>query len=239
MNSTFSRLEKSIDTTWDPECLRYVVRKAMRFRLSFDVNCGQNHGVALEQTYPLIDFHSVALAVGVDLEKALNGLRELYADVDARNAQNTRDLNLPCHSGCDACCHESVFLTPLEFYGAWDWVQTNVEERRRIQMIEEGLAVYERNQQLIVQLNRLPQDGEPSHDELAGNSNFDAHCSKPMGDAVSTPCVSYWVGYSVAASTVQGGVYGCHLVGATCLESWSRFYRRKEPQSGSKIYLYA
>ena len=70
-----------------------------------------------------IDLDALAQAEGVDLRAALARLKSIYADVDERNGRNTRDLAMPCGRGCDGCCHESVFLTPLEFYGAWDLLQ--------------------------------------------------------------------------------------------------------------------
>lgn len=170
--------------------------------------------MAQSTTYPRIDFHDVAQQVGVDLEKALDGLRALYADIDARNALNTKGLNLPCHSGCDACCHESVFLTPLEFYGVWDWVQKNVDDESRAQMIDQGLAVYGANSELIVQLNEPEQADGPSHDVLAKQLKFrcpmlglDGRCSVyPMRELLAR-----LFGCSFNAA---GGVYGCDLVGS-------------------------
>ena len=173
----------------------------------------QNKDVAQPTTYPLINFHEVAQQVGVDLEKALEGLRALYADVDARNAQNTRDLNLPCHSGCDACCHESVFLTPLEFYGAWDWVQKNVDEAKRTQMIQEGLAIYETNADLIVQLNEPEQPGQPSHNQLAKQLKFRCPMLGAAGKCSIYPMRELLARLFGCSFNSAGGVYGCHLVG--------------------------
>jgi hypothetical protein len=170
--------------------------------------------VAQSPTYPIIDFHTVAEQVGVDLEKALEGLRELYADVDKRNSENTRDLNLPCHSGCDACCHESVFLTPLEFYGAWDWVQKNVPENERALMIERGLEIYADNETTIVELNQPVKPGGPSHDALAKTLKFRCPLLGTDGRCGVYPMRELLARLFGCSFNSAGGVYGCHLVGS-------------------------
>ena len=170
--------------------------------------------MAEQTTYPIVDFHSVAEQVGVDLENALEQLRELYADVDRRNAANTRDLNLPCQSGCDACCHESVFLTPLEFYGAWDWVQKNVDESRRTRMIQDGLKIYAENAELIQRLNEPPQPGGPSHDELAKGLKFRCPLLELDGRCGVYPMRELLARLFGCSFNSAGGVYGCHLVGS-------------------------
>lgn len=170
--------------------------------------------MAQSPTYPLVDFHAVAEQVGVDLEKALEGLRELYADIDQRNSQNTRDLNLPCHSGCDACCHESVFLTPLEFYGAWDWVQKNVPENERTLMIERGLEIYADNETTIVELNQPVKPGEPSHGALAKTLKFRCPLLGTDGRCGVYPMRELLARLFGCSFNSAGGVYGCHLVGS-------------------------
>ncbi|MBT6178866.1 MAG: hypothetical protein HOI23_16605 [Deltaproteobacteria bacterium] len=169
--------------------------------------------MAQSPAYPLIDFHSVAEQVGVDLETALAGLRALYADIDKRNAQNTAGLNLPCHSGCDACCHESVFLTPLEFYGAWDWVQKNVPENERTLMIEQGLEIYAENETTIVELNQPAKPGGPSHDALAKTLKFRCPLLRSDGLCGVYPMRELLARLFGCSFNSDGGVYGCHLVG--------------------------
>ena len=113
-----------------------------------------------DSVYPIVDFRAVASQVGVNLDEAFEALDAIYDDVDARNQANTRLLDLPCHRGCDACCHESVFLTPLEFYRVWDWVQVNVDAQARTVMIERALEAYAENQVNPPQRVRRPIRGE-------------------------------------------------------------------------------
>jgi Fe-S-cluster containining protein len=41
-------------------------------------------------------------------------MRSLYAELDVSISSQAAGLELPCRAGCDACCHESVFLSAPE-----------------------------------------------------------------------------------------------------------------------------
>ena len=56
------------------------------------------------------------------LQSGFTALAQLYRELDQALQRTTETLDLPCKAGCDACCHQSVFLTPLEFLAAWDWL---------------------------------------------------------------------------------------------------------------------
>ena len=164
--------------------------------------------------YPIVDFHAVASQVGVDLDEAFGRLDALHADVDARNAVNTSNLALPCKRGCSDCCHESVFLTPLEFYRIWDWAQANLTDALRAQIIDDGLAVYDMHRDLIEALNRPAEEGAPSHNVLAAQLKFRCPILSRDG-ACSVYPVRELLGRLFGSSfNSDGGIYGCHLVGA-------------------------
>ena len=163
--------------------------------------------------YPIIDFHEVASQVGVNLEDAFDRLDALYEDIDARNRANTAGLELPCHQGCDACCHESVFLTPLEFYRVWDWVQHNVAPEQRAEMIERGLAVYDDNRDLIDALNSPPEPGGEGHDSLARKLKYRCPLLGSDGGCSVYPVRELLARLFGSSFNPDGGVYGCHLVG--------------------------
>ncbi len=95
------------------------------------------------------DLHALAAAKGVNLATALDRLRTLYAETDARNARNTAGMTLPCHSGCSSCCEEMVFLTPLEFYGAWDLLQRTATADVLEEAIVVGLDLYQEHRERI------------------------------------------------------------------------------------------
>ena len=161
-----------------------------------------------------IDLFERAKSEGIDLQSALDDLFELYAEVDRRNEANTKDLDLPCKSGCSDCCEESVFMTPLEFYGAWNHLQNTCDDETFCKIVDEGLAIYEEKRALIEAFERPPPEGESDHVSIHMQLQF--RCPL-LSDAGS--CRVYeareMLGRLFGCSfNSQGGVYGCHLVGA-------------------------
>ena len=165
------------------------------------------------ERFPPIDLHALAAQEGVELEPALEELRAIYADVDARNEVNTKSLDLPCHRGCDACCHESVFLTPLEFFGAWDWIQQNLEANERERIIEKGLALYAENQAVIEALSGPVPEGESDHFKLAAQLRYRCPILGEDGGCRVYPMRELLARLFGCSFNAEGGVYGCHLVG--------------------------
>lgn len=160
-----------------------------------------------------VDLDALAHAAGVDLRAALRRLEALYRDIDERNERNTRGLDLPCTRGCDSCCHDSVFLTPLEFYGAWDHLQRVYDDETLEYVIEEGLRLYELHREVIDAFDQAPPDGEVDHTTLARKLSF--RCPL-LGEAGA--CLVYPMRESLArlfgcSFNDDGGIYGCHLVG--------------------------
>lgn len=59
-----------------------------------------------------------ALDLGETAAPLLLGLHAFYAEIDADIGARAAPTALPCAQGCDACCHESVFVSAPEFLGA-------------------------------------------------------------------------------------------------------------------------
>lgn len=57
---------------------------------------------------------SEALGLGRDPSLILRPLEHLYRALDQDLAARAAGRDLPCHQGCDACCHEAVFLSAPE-----------------------------------------------------------------------------------------------------------------------------
>ena len=150
--------------------------------------------------------------MGLDLTAASNDLRAFYAEVDARLSQRTADLDLPCHRGCDMCCHESVFLTPLEFFYMWDWVQTHLDDATRADMVRRGLALYAAHRDRIEALQAPPPDGARDHLAIAQHIKFTCPMLGPGGACRVYPVRELYA--RLFGSTFFDGeaVYGCHLV---------------------------
>lgn len=165
-------------------------------------------------TYPVIDFEAYAAALGVDLPAAFSRLQALYADVDARNRLNTKDLDLPCHRGCDMCCHESVFLTPLEFFYAWAWAQQNLDAPTRTAMITAGLYIYKQYQSIIDGFLQAPPEGAADHLGTAKLLRFRCPMLSNTGECRIYPARELFARLFGCSFYDAESVYGCGLVSA-------------------------
>lgn len=58
---------------------------------------------------------SRALGLGDSPRQTTRLVRDVYREIDAEVTAGARGLSLPCRMGCDACCHEAVFLSGPEF----------------------------------------------------------------------------------------------------------------------------
>jgi hypothetical protein len=153
---------------------------------------------------PRIDLRAAAGALGADLDQSFALLAALYAHVDARNQINTAGLDLPCHRGCSACCHESVFLTPLEFFYAWDFVQRELDDSTRSTIVGRALALFHAHKQTI---ERVQQDG-------AMALRFDCPLLGDDGACRVYAARELYARLFGCSLHTAGGIYGCHMVGA-------------------------
>jgi hypothetical protein len=160
-----------------------------------------------------LDFDALARAQGVDLDDAFAGLLGLYVEVDRRNAANTGGLELPCARGCDACCHESVFLTPLELYAAWEWLQEHYDPPARLRVIERGLAAYADHRERILALSAPPPAGARDHFAIAREVRFRCPLLADDGACMVYPVRELYARLFGQSFNEEGGVYGCDLVG--------------------------
>jgi hypothetical protein len=164
--------------------------------------------------FPTLDLYALAAGWGVDLQGAFDGLAALYAEVEQRNARNTEGLGLPCHRGCSMCCHESVFLTPLEFLFAWNHAQSTLDAEVRDGIVGAGLALYQAHRQLIDQFDQPPPAGAVDHFEAASQLKFTCPLLAPDGACRIYPARELLARLFGCSFNDQGGVYGCHLVDA-------------------------
>jgi Fe-S-cluster containining protein len=160
-----------------------------------------------------IDLEARARDDGVELGPALERLRDLYRDIDGRNARNTAGLGLPCERGCDGCCHDSVLLTPLEFYGAWDLLQRSYDDDTVDYVVEEGLQLYAQHKALIDALDAPPPPGEVDHTSLTASLRFRCPLLGKGGACLVYPMREALARLFGSSFNDDGGVYGCHLVG--------------------------
>ncbi len=163
--------------------------------------------------YPRLDLDRLAAREGVDLTAALERLLAFYVEVDRRIAARTAGLALPCGAGCDACCHESVFVTPLEFFAVWEWVQTELDDQVRVGIIDRGLTLYAEHRALIDAFDRPPPGGAADHLALAVQLRFRCPLLGPDGRCLVYPVRELYARLFGASFNDDGGIYGCDLVG--------------------------
>jgi hypothetical protein len=156
-----------------------------------------------------VDLHARAAQLGVDLESALGQLRALYREVDARNTRNTAALNLPCKSGCSACCEDAVLLTRLEFFGIWDHLQTHLDDVALQRVVDDGLALYRAHEALM---NKLTVARDKT--ALLRGVHFRCPVLNAAGACQAYPMREVLGRLFGSSFNDDGGVYGCHLVGA-------------------------
>jgi Fe-S-cluster containining protein len=152
---------------------------------------------------------SSALGLGDDPRAILEPLAALYEEIDREVAGGSSGLAMPCRSGCDACCHESVFLSAPEFLA----VAAHLARTRTKAEIEalhaEMVAVAERYEDELELLETI--EGS-ERDEVAARVKF--RC--PLLEAGGL-CTVYEARelnartFGLAFDRARGHAYGCEL----------------------------
>lgn len=158
------------------------------------------------------DFSKIKAAPFANLQEAIDALYALYGELDAQtDAVAKRYPALPCHCGCDACCHEAVFVTPLEFWAIISWLQEHEKWDLLAQALEKSRAIVSEHREVIEAFNLPPKDGESDHFSLAK----ELHYTCPFLDKGC--CQIYPVRSLIArlfgrSFEKPGVVYGCELM---------------------------
>ena len=154
------------------------------------------------------------------LARALDALQSVYAALDQRLAATTHALSaLPCrghndsHGHCSICCHESVFLTPLEWFFAVDYMQRSFSREELTETILAAHKIYAEQKARIDALSAPPPTGEADHFSIARELRFTCPLLRPHGCSIypARELLGRLFGQSF---NQQGGIYGCGLSGA-------------------------
>jgi hypothetical protein len=151
-----------------------------------------------------------ALGLGPSAEPILAAIDALYARLDPAVAARAASLELPCRAGCDACCHESVFLSAPEFLRvAAELVETRAPaELERV--IAEMLALAERFSDELELLEEINPGAE--RDEVAARIKF--RCPLLAADGRCTVYRARELNgrtFGQSWDAARGEVYGCEL----------------------------
>lgn len=74
--------------------------------------------------------------ITAEVRRVLGLLDAFYELVDQRSAQLQAACRFPCQAGCEACCHDPVFLSRLEWLGMVELI----ERRRDWALLDRALA---------------------------------------------------------------------------------------------------
>lgn len=118
----------------------------------------------------MIDALARALGLGDDAEAILKPLRAFYDTIDQRLAAAAKGLDLPCKQGCDACCHESVFLSAPEFLAVADHLQRTFTAEDRARVVREMTTLAEKFEDELELLETIPPGAE--RDEVSARIKF-------------------------------------------------------------------
>lgn len=153
---------------------------------------------------------SRALGLGDDPAAIVERMRDLYAEVDREVAERSVGLDLPCKAGCDACCHESVFLSAPEFLmiAAYLLEHHSAGERRAIVGRMRALATSFEDELLL--LEELPPGLE--RDEVAARVKFRCPLLQVDGLCGVYPARELNARtFGLARDSVRGHPFGCEL----------------------------
>lgn len=161
----------------------------------------------------VVDLHAHCAAQGIDLDDALARLRKVYDLVDEANARNTGGLDLPCHSGCSACCEDAVFMSELEFMALWHFCQTHVDDDERARMVHRSQRlVHDHAAVFAAMADRLAR-GEHDLTDLAMPLRLRCPILNDDGACQAYSWRELWGRLFGQSFNDEGGIYGCHLVG--------------------------
>jgi Fe-S-cluster containining protein len=163
---------------------------------------------------PYIDLARLDLGVpGLDLPAALRELERVYRDLDATLAQSTATLPLPCRRGCDACCHQAVFLTQLEWWLVVDHAQRELSPAEWEAAVGQGLRIYAQHRALFDALDEPPPEGAPDHWEVARRLAYRCPLLGPAGACSVYPARELLARlYGGTWGRKAGELYACDLV---------------------------
>lgn len=157
-----------------------------------------------------IDELCLALELGPTAQPVIDRVMAIYSEVDEAVAERASGHELPCHAGCEACCHEAVFICAPEWLVVADELLRGwpLEQRRAVH--GEMLELAERFEDELELLETITPGAE--RDEVAARIRF--RC--PLLTA-SGRCSIYTVRelngrtFGLTWNSKRNAPYGCEL----------------------------
>lgn len=159
------------------------------------------------------DALATRLGLGADAASVLATLVALYADLDAALVAHTRDLELPCRAGCDACCHESVFVSAPEVLAVLVHLRHTRTHAERLELLTEMRALAHRFEDELELLETITPGAE--RDEVAARVKFRCPLLGAAGECTIYPVRELNARtFGQAWDGARGEAYGCTLTQA-------------------------
>jgi hypothetical protein len=155
-----------------------------------------------------LDRLAAALGLGPSASPVLEALDALYAALDRDLAERSAGLDLPCRAGCDACCHEAVFVSAPEFLAVIRELRRGGRDLRPLIVAMRQIA--DRYEDELELLEELPPGAE--RDEVAARVKFrcpllssDGRCSVYASRELNART------FGQSYDATGGAPYGCGL----------------------------
>jgi Fe-S-cluster containining protein len=159
------------------------------------------------------DALAAELGLGPHAETALTTLAALYEALDVTLTARAAGLELPCRAGCDACCHESVFVSAPEVLAVFVYLRRTRSLAARLELLAEMRALAHRFEDELELLETITPGAE--RDEVAARVKFRCPLLGAAGECTIYPVRELNARtFGQAWDSARGEAYGCGLTQA-------------------------
>lgn len=157
-----------------------------------------------------LDRLAAALGLGEAAAPVLERLKSFYQQVDRELSDGAAGLELPCRMGCDACCHESVFVSaPEVLLVAEELLATRTRPELEV-LVEQMRELARQFEDELELLETIPPGSE--RDEVAARVRF--RCPLLSGEGTCSVYGSRELNartFGQSWDTARDEPYGCTL----------------------------
>ena len=159
---------------------------------------------------PQIEKLGSALGFLEPAQEIISRVYSVYKDIDQHIQEVTSQTNLPCKRGCDACCHESVFLSAPEFLVVSEHIMNSFEFSERESLVHQMWALADEYEDELELLEEIISG--PERDEVAARIKFS--CPLLSADGACRIYVARELNgrsFGHAWDSARNEAYGCEL----------------------------
>lgn len=162
---------------------------------------------------PGVDAIARALGLGDRAAPVLDALRAVYDALDHELSVAAAGLELPCRVGCDACCHESVFVSAPEVLAVFAHLLETTTPEALGERVAQMRAIARAFEDELELLETIPAGAE--RDEVAARVRFRCPLLGPAGACTVYPVRELNARtFGAAWDGARQEPYGCELTAA-------------------------